>query len=77
MSATVSPAGDVAVAAAEGPVGPTGAGGGGRAPPRMQLEQPRGRDGGAWVLPESEFGAGLVGGKSANLAELRGKLPAG
>ncbi|PSC73883.1 ABC transporter A family member 2 isoform B [Micractinium conductrix] len=77
VSATVSPAGDVAVAAAEGPVGPTGAGGGGRAPPRMQLEQPRGRDGGAWVLPESEFGAGLVGGKSANLAELRGKLPAG
>ena len=30
----------------------------------------------AWALRESEFGAGLVGGKSGNLAALRGQLPA-
>lgn len=30
----------------------------------------------AWVLTETEFEAGAVGGKSRNLAALRGKLPA-
>jgi hypothetical protein len=29
----------------------------------------------AWALSESGFGDGLVGGKSANLATLRGRLP--
>ena len=28
-----------------------------------------------WALPESQFGGGLVGGKSRNLAILRGKIP--
>lgn len=64
---------------AEAPVAAAGSRGGGTAP-RMQLERPAGVArgvGGRWVLPESEFGPGLVGGKSANLAELRRKLPAG
>lgn len=79
VAASVSPAGDVAVAATEAPTGGAagGAARGGAAPPRMQLERPAAAAGGRWVLTESEFGPGRVGGKSANLAELRRKLPAG
>ncbi len=82
VAASVSPAGDVMVAPAAAPAAGAAGGGAARgaAAPRMQLERPAAAAGGAggrWVLPESEFGPGLVGGKSANLAELRCKLPAG
>ncbi|KAL4424419.1 hypothetical protein ABPG77_005662 [Micractinium sp. CCAP 211/92] len=82
VAASVSPAGDVMVAPAAAPAAGAAGGGAARgaAAPRMQLERPAAAAGGAggrWVLPESEFGPGLVGGKSANLAELRRKLPAG
>lgn len=39
------------------------------------LKIPKPQKASAWALRESEFGAGLVGGKSGNLATLRGKLP--
>lgn len=39
------------------------------------LKIPKPKKASAWALMESEFGAGLVGGKSGNLAKLRGKLP--
>lgn len=39
------------------------------------LKIPKPQKASAWALRESEFGAGLVGGKSGNLAKLRGKLP--
>lgn len=39
------------------------------------LKIPKPKKSAAWALRESEFGAGLVGGKSGNLATLRGKLP--
>lgn len=78
MAVSVTPTGDVTVTKAEagagGAAGATGAAGGGT---RLQLEKPKGASGGSWVLTEAEFGPGLVGGKSANLAALRSKLPAG
>ncbi|KAI3425011.1 hypothetical protein D9Q98_008393 [Chlorella vulgaris] len=74
VSASVTPAGAVTLAAASAPV--AGSNGGSAAAPRVSLERPRDA-GGRWVLAESEFGAGLVGGKSANLAALRSKLPTG
>ena len=40
------------------------------------LKIPRPQRSSAWALRESDFGQGLVGGKSGNLATLRGKLPA-
>lgn len=40
------------------------------------LKIPKPQKASAWALRESDFGAGLVGGKSGNLAALRGKLPA-
>ena len=39
------------------------------------LKIPKPKKASSWALRESEFGAGLVGGKSGNLATLRGKLP--
>lgn len=39
------------------------------------LKIPKPQKASAWALRESEFGAGLVGGKSGNLATLRGKVP--
>lgn len=39
------------------------------------LEVTRPRSSRQWALPESEFGEGVVGGKSGNLARLRGQLP--
>ncbi|PRW45423.1 Carbohydrate-Binding Module Family 45 [Chlorella sorokiniana] len=79
VSATVTPTGGVTVATAEASAAGGGAAGGrGGAAPRMQLERPKAAWGsGAWVLGEREFGPGLVGGKSANLAALRSKLPQG
>jgi alpha-glucan,water dikinase len=74
----------VTVAQAEAPaLGGAPAGGGllGAAR-RLKLERPKtfsffGVGGASWVLQEAEFGPGLVGGKSANLAALRGRLPPG
>ncbi|DBB11157.1 TPA: Phosphoglucan, water dikinase, chloroplastic [Trebouxia sp. C0006] len=40
------------------------------------LKIPKPQKASAWALKESDFGPGLVGGKSGNLATLRGKLPA-
>ncbi|KAA6428767.1 MAG: carbohydrate-binding module family 45 protein [Trebouxia sp. A1-2] len=40
------------------------------------LKIPKPQKASAWTLKESDFGPGLVGGKSGNLATLRGKLPA-
>ena len=78
VAATVTPTGDVIVSAAEASsAGGASSGGRGGGAPCMQLERPKGANNGAWVLPESQFGPGLVGGKSANLAALRSKLPAG
>ena len=78
VAATVTPTGDVTVSAAEASSARgVGSGGKGGGAPRMQLEKPKGAKQGTWVLPESQFGPGLVGGKSANLAALRSKLPAG
>ena len=45
----------------------------GGAPPPLQVQQPRSSR--AWVLAEDGFGEGVVGGKSGNLARLRGQLP--
>lgn len=39
------------------------------------LKIPKPQKASAWALRESDFGTGLVGGKSGNLATLRGKLP--
>ena len=76
MSASVTPTGSVSVAAAEAPAG--GAASGASSAPRLTLQRPQSVGGsGSWVLAESEFGPGVVGGKSANLAALRSKLPAG
>ncbi|EFN54548.1 hypothetical protein CHLNCDRAFT_135335 [Chlorella variabilis] len=76
VSASVTPTGSVSVAAAEAPAG--GAASGASSAPRLTLQRPQSVGGsGSWVLAESEFGPGVVGGKSANLAALRSKLPAG
>ena len=40
------------------------------------LKIPKPKQSSAWALSEEEFGPGVVGGKSGNLATLRGKLPA-
>lgn len=40
------------------------------------MKIPKPQKASAWALKESDFGPGLVGGKSGNLATLRGKLPA-
>lgn len=40
------------------------------------LTIPKPKQSSAWALSETEFAAGMVGGKSGNLAKLRGKLPA-
>ena len=47
---------------------------------KLKLEKPASvtsgaKGGGSWVLQESEFASGSVGGKALNLAALRGKLP--
>jgi hypothetical protein len=76
VSASVTPAGAVTLAAASAPAAGSNGGSAAAAAPRVSLERPRDA-GGRWVLAESEFGAGLVGGKSANLAALRSKLPTG
>lgn len=74
VSATVTPTGSVVVAPAAAVAG-GGGNGDGNGGPRLQLARPAGT--GSWALGEGEFGPGLVGGKSANLAALRSKLPAG
>jgi hypothetical protein len=57
------------------------AAGGAGAAPTMRLAQPSsvrvgGNGSGApWVLQESQFDEGVVGGKSRNLALLKSKLP--
>lgn len=40
------------------------------------LKIPKPKPSSSWALSEAQFGPGLVGGKSGNLATLRGKLPA-
>lgn len=85
MSAAVTPTGSVTVALAEAPAAGGAAAGGGLlrgGAPRLKLQRPKtfsffGVGGASWVLQEPEFGPGLVGGKSANLAALRERLPAG
>ncbi len=48
-----------------------GASGGAALPP---LAVPKPKETSQWALQEANFGPGLVGGKSANLAKLRGKV---
>ena len=39
------------------------------------LQVPKPRSSSQWALAETDFGEGVVGGKSGNLARLRGQLP--
>lgn len=39
------------------------------------LSIPKPKQSTAWALSETQFAAGVVGGKSGNLAKLRGQLP--
>ncbi|BDA48979.1 Alpha-glucan water dikinase, chloroplastic [Coccomyxa sp. Obi] len=77
VSLTTDPSGSIAASPLDPAAGALSANGSSAAAALPPLAVPKPKETSKWALQEADFGPGLVGGKSANLAKLRGKVADG